>query len=245
MHPTRLVCLPGSLGPLSSWQAVADRLASLVDPVFVDFGDADDIRQMASNILDAVGAAPFVLAGFSLGGYVALEMIRQSPKRVQGLILLDTTARPDAPENAPRRQANIEKFASHPRECLEAFVQIALGPNTPAEVEEHIRKTFYDNGPAMYVPQQVSMMTRPDARLHLASITCATLVICGAEDKATPPLLNQEIAESIAGATYVELPGVGHMTLVEAAPAVAEAIETFLNKALPRSHKPSTDHVTL
>jgi pimeloyl-ACP methyl ester carboxylesterase len=223
-----LVLLPGSLCNKDMWQPQVDALADIADTRVVETASCDSINEMAAHVLREVPDERFALAGFSLGGFIALEILRQAPQRVSRLALLDTSARPDNPDNAPRRLANIEALKADPQPVLDLFVDLTRGSTTPAEVVEQVRASMYRMGPGHYANQQRAMMGRRDARAALELVSCPVLVLCGSEDRATPPEHHREIAAAIPHAKYVELEGVGHMTPLEAPAQVNAALRTWL-----------------
>lgn len=227
-----LLLLPGSLCEADMWNAQIDALGDIADARTVEIGGFDSIAAMAAHVIAEAPEGRFALAGFSLGGYVALEVVRRVPERISHLALLDTSARPDHPENAPRREANMAAFRADPYPVLDAFKAMTLGPATPPEVREAIRTSMRRLGPFDYLDQQRAIMQRPDARPTLSAIGCPTLVLCGGEDRATPPAGHREIAAAVPGAAYVELPGIGHMTPLEAPESVAGAMREWLSGAM-------------
>ena len=227
--PTLLI--PGSLCDESLW---APQVAALSDAAHARVcawpAGLDSVPAMAEAILAGASASPFVLVGFSLGGFIALEMMRREPERILGLALLDTSARPDDPANRPVRAANLARFVLEPDAVLEQFAALLCGPETPAPVAAAVRGTIRRLGPARYPAEQHAIMTRPDARQTLGSIRCPTLVLCGTEDRATPPAVNREIAAGINGSRYVELAGVGHITTLSAPEAVSHAVGNLISR---------------
>jgi pimeloyl-ACP methyl ester carboxylesterase len=223
-----LVLLPGSLCDQTMWSAQIAALDDIASCQVVLWGHSASVITAAENTLASVPNKRFALAGFSLGGFVALEMVRHAPDRILGLALLDTSGRPDKPENKSRRLANIDAFLNGSREVIDCFADLTFGSSTSSLVKAAISSTMHSNAEALYVLQQTAMMARPDARVNLAKITCPTLVLCGAEDGATPPELHREIASAIRHASYTEIPGVGHMTTLEAPDAVNKAMRSWL-----------------
>lgn len=229
MAKPTLILLPGSLCDASMWRAQAEALEDICVPQVIELGGFDSISAMADHVLEHAKEHSFALAGFSLGGFVALEVVRRAPIRVNRLALLGTSARPDKAENAPRRLANIASFQEDADPLLRAFAELTHGPATPDDVSAAVIASMRRHGPASYASHQQAMMTRPDARLHVPGVTCPTLVLCGSEDRATPAEGNREIAEAISGARYVELAGVGHMVTLEAPDAVSAAMRDWMN----------------
>ena len=119
---TPLVLVPGLLCDDRLWQHQAEHLADLADPIIADATRGASIPEMARAVLDAAPER-FALAGLSMGGYVALEIMRDAPERVARLALLDTSARADIPEQTATRRELIElsqegRFDEVPRKIL-------------------------------------------------------------------------------------------------------------------------------
>jgi pimeloyl-ACP methyl ester carboxylesterase len=188
------------------------------------------IDAIARRILDT--APPrFALAGLSFGGYIAFAIMRHAPDRVAKLALLDTAARADTPEQTATRTAHIE-LARTGRfdEIADVAIQRYLHRNrwNDAEMTGLVRNMIAETGPENFIRQTQAIMSRPDSRSLLASIRCPTLVLVGDGDVATPPELNQEIANGIAGARYVVVPDCGHLSTVERPEAVNMALAEWL-----------------
>ena len=188
------------------------------------------INAIARRILDA--APPrFALAGLSFGGYIAFAIMRQAPDRVAKLALLDTAARADTPEQTAARTAHIELARTGQfDEIAEVAIQRYLHRNrwNDAEMTDLVRTMMAETGPDNFIRQTQAIMSRPDSRSLLASIRCPTLVLVGDGDVATPPELNKEIADGIAGARYVVVPDCGHLSTVERPAAVNTALAEWL-----------------
>jgi pimeloyl-ACP methyl ester carboxylesterase len=189
-----------------------------------------DIRAIAARILK--DAPPrFALAGLSFGGYIVFEMMRQAPARIAKFALLDTSARPDTPEQSAGRKVQIE-MAQTGRygEIADMVMPRYLHrnrQNDPA-MTGIVRQMIDETGPDAFVRQLQAIMSRPDSRPLLASIRCPTLVLVGDGDAATPPELNKEIADGIPGARYVLVPDCGHLSTIERPEAVNAALAQWL-----------------
>jgi pimeloyl-ACP methyl ester carboxylesterase len=202
-------------------------------PVTVaDNGSDASIPGMAQRLLTH---APdrFVLAGLSMGGYVALEVMRQAPQRVLALALMDTTARPETKEASTSREKLIA-LAENGR-----FDEIhdLMWPRLVAErhradhaLAEEVFAMMRATGPERYVRQQRAIMARPDARPLLRRIAAPTLVLVGAEDQITPPDVAREMADAIAGASLVVVPGAGHLSTLEEPGPVSRALADWLDQ---------------
>lgn len=190
----------------------------------------DTIDGMAARIL---GEAPprFALAGLSMGGYVALAILRQAPERVDRVALLDTGSRADAPEQAERRNAQIAlaqsgRFAEIPD--LQWPLLVDAKRQNDASLKAIVRQMAEETGPEAFVRQQRAVMTRPDARPGLPAVRCPALVLVGEGDTLTPPALAQEIASGIPGSRLVVIPGSGHLSALEQPDAVNAALGEWL-----------------
>jgi pimeloyl-ACP methyl ester carboxylesterase len=220
-----LVLVPGLRCDAYLWHAVIARLDMTAPAV----ADVSLDSTMASRILTA--APPrFALAGLSMGGYVALEILRQAPGRITHLALLDTNARPDSDEKRAARRAEMDLV----RQGKAALVSRLGLPNllAPANltgpVAEAVHEMTIRVADAVYMRQQEAIMSRPDSRPFLADIAVPTLVGVGAEDKLTPPALSEEMAAAIPDAELVIFPNAGHIPTLEAPDAVASAMKAWL-----------------
>ena len=175
---------------------------------------------MAGIAQDILAHAPprFALAGLSMGGYVALEIMRQAPERVLRLALLDTTARADTPEQTERRKVQIEmvkagRFREIPGMLFPLLVH--ADRREDASLRAIVDEMFFDVGPEAHIRQQTAIMGRADVRGDLSSIRCPALIVVGDGDQLTPPALAKEIAEGIGGARLAIVPGCGHLSTLE------------------------------
>lgn len=191
-----------------------------------DTTNMTSVTQMAEKALDDI-TGTFALLGFSMGGYVALEILRLAPERVTGLALVSTSSRPDTDEKRAARQALIElskigKFKGvTPRLLPRFFSQAALQDKEKTDI---VLKMGEQIGQQNFMSQQQAIMSRSDQRPHLPSITQPTVVICGTEDVLTTPEESQESARLLPNSTLHLLEGVGHMSTLEAPEAVNQAL---------------------
>lgn len=220
-----LNCTPALYAP--QWPALAPGRQILV----ADTASDDTIAAMVERLLSA---APdrFALCGLSMGGYVAFEVMRRAPERVTRLALLDTTAKPPTPEtNAPREQmiALAEKGAFD--NVVTLLWQKLVAPDRLADeaLRLEVRAMAEAVGASGFIRQQRAIMGRSDARPVLRTISVPTLVVVGAEDAITPPGEAREIAAGIgAKARYLEIPGCGHLSTLEAPEVVTAALLDWL-----------------
>lgn len=223
-----LVLLPGLLCDARLWREVIEGLGPR--PVFIaDLTRDDSVAGMARRLLDA--APPrLALAGLSMGGYVAFEILRQAPERVARLCLLDTAANPDDEERRETRRRAIAgvaqgKFAGVARSLLPTFVrpEHVEGP-IGAEITAMTRRV----GPEAFIRQQTAILARPDSRPLLPTIAVPTLIGVGMDDQLTPPSRAAEMADAIPGAALVEFPASAHLPPLENPAAVIAAMQGWL-----------------
>lgn len=191
----------------------------------------DTMAAIATRILNA--APPrFALGGLSMGGYIALEIVRQAPDRVLKLALLDTGARADNPEQRERRLrlmalAEGGRFMEVPDLLFPLFVH--RDRHDEARLRATVRRMAEDTGVDAFLRQQRAIMARPDVRASLGAIRVPTLVLVGEGDELTPPALSQEIAAGIPGARLVTVPDCGHLSTVEQPAAVNAALTQWMS----------------
>ena len=196
----------------------------------VDHRRDSDMAAIAARIL--FNAPPrFALCGLSMGGYIAFAMMRLAPERIAKLALLDTSARPDTPEQIAGRKTQIAiaqsgRFGEIPDLAIPRYLN-AKHRRDP-RLTTIIRQMIAETGPDAFVRQLNAIMSRPDSRPLLSSIKCPTLVLVGDEDVATPPELNKEIAAGIPGAKFTVIADSGHLTTIEQPEAVNAALASWL-----------------
>ena len=225
-----LIFLPGLLNTARLWAEQVGALGTGRVIAVLDTASADSIPALASRALNR--APPrFALAGLSMGGYVAFEMWRQAPERIERLALLDTTARPDAPEQSARRRDLMDLAAS---EGIDAVVPRLAGAllAAPHAKDPRLLGVLLDMarevGVAGFLNQQRAILGRPDSRPDLPAIRCPTVVVVGELDALTPPAVARETADAIPGATLEVVPGAGHLSPLENPEAVTDVLREWL-----------------
>lgn len=225
-----IVFLPGLICDARLWRDVIDGLANSIAPMVADLRLDETIADMAARTL---AAAPerFALAGLSMGGYVALEIMRQAPERVTHLALFDTSARADTEERRETRRKGIEmigqgKFIGVSRGLLGSL----LAPHhlgTP--LAEEVQAMSERVGGEVYIRQQKAIMNRVDSVPFLKDIAVPTLVGVGTFDKMTPPELAEEMAGLIPAAALVRFPDAAHLPTMENPGPVVDAMKQWLD----------------
>ncbi len=190
----------------------------------------DNMGAIARRIL-AEAPPRFALAGHSMGGYIAFEIMRQAPERVAKLALMNTQARPDTPEASERRRGQIARAqGGEYRAILDELFPGFVHPSRrgDASLRQLVCDMGDDVGPEAFVRQQTAVMSRPDSRPMLAWIKCPTLVLSGDEDNTIPNSLSVEMADGIPAAKLAILPNCGHLPQPEQPQATAEALVEWL-----------------
>lgn len=225
-----LILIPGLLCTHDLYREQIAALSAGREVIVADHTRSDTMAGIASDVL-ASAPPEFALAGLSMGGYVAFEILRRDPGRVTRLALIDTSARADLPEQSARRRELVDIA----RQRGARFVQKLLLPNivAPATLSdvplvERILGMADDTGVEAFARQQAAIVSRPDNRPLLADIRCPTLVVVGAEDQLTPLKVAEEMRAGIAGSRLVVVPGAGHLSPMEAPDAVTTAVQTWL-----------------
>lgn len=178
----------------------------------------------------------FAVAGFSLGGFVALALQAQAPERVAGLSLIATNARADPPANAAMREQALEDAA---REGLSAYVRRALWPSYVAPQRLHDAALQADivsmaerAGLATFRRQVQIARSRPDSVPRLGQVRVPALIVSGDDDVLNPADRQREMAQGIAGARWVALPAVGHFVPLEAPAVLGAALQEWLDSVV-------------
>lgn len=225
-----LALLPGLLCDHRLWAHQIAALADIAEPWVADLTRGDTVSELARSVLDAMPET-FALAGVSMGGYVAQEVMRQAPERVTRLCLADTSARADNPEQVERRRALIKivqtgTFRGVTRRLLPHFIHPDLieDPAVGGVVMDMAEAT----GREAYARQQRAILARADGRPDLALIDCPTLVICGRQDTVTPLELSDEIARGISGAKLAVIEDCGHLPALERPAQVTALMREWL-----------------
>ncbi|ABD08833.1 Alpha/beta hydrolase protein [Rhodopseudomonas palustris HaA2] len=190
----------------------------------------DSMAAIAGRIL-AEAPPRFALAGHSMGGYIAFEILRQAPERVARLALINTQARPDSDEAKERRTRQIAQAeAGQLHAVLDVLYPGFVHPSRceDARLQRVIHDMGDDVGADGFVRQQRAIIARADSRPTLATIRCPTLVISGDTDNTIPNSLSQEMAEGIAGAKLEIIPDCGHLPQIEQPQATAAALAGWL-----------------
>lgn len=231
-----LLLLPGLLCDRAVWQPQIDALAGRVDCVVPNYASLASLTAMAEHVLATAPTETFALAGHSMGGRVAFEVMRLAPQRVERVALLDTSypALAQGSEGElerSRRMALLQIARSQGMRVMgEAWASGMVHPTrlgTP--LFDSILDMIERNTPDMFAAQVHALLTRPDATTVLTAIRCPALVLCGREDAWSPVQRHEEMHAAIGGSRLVVIEQCGHMSTLERPDAVARAFVDWLD----------------
>lgn len=231
MNPT-VILLPGLLNDPDLWRHQVDSLADMATVLVGDLSRDDSIQAMARRVLDTAPER-FSLAGLSMGGYVAQEIMRQAPRRVDRLALVDTAARADLPEQTERRKALIEQTrAGGFGQVMPALLPALVHPDHLAnpDIAGRAVAMALRVGADAFVRQQTAIMGRPDGREDLRRITCPSVVVVGRQDALTPPKVAEEMAANLPQGRLVIIEDCGHLSPLERPQAVSAVLRYWLQE---------------
>ena len=242
MTPPILILLPGLMCDAAVWAPQTEFLRGRVQCVVPHYGGLDSLAGMARQVLAQAPAGRFSLAGHSMGGRVALEVLRLAPERVERLALLDTGYLPLAGGEAGEREraGRLALLALAREQGMRAMGrQWARGMVHPDRLDtplfESILAMLERSSADQFAAQIQALLNRPDASALLPTIACPTLVLCGREDTWASVAQHQALHGAIvAGHPVAQLEIVehcGHMSTMEEPRAVGEALARWL--ALP------------
>lgn len=223
-----LILLPGMMCDERLFGPQIDALG--VATLVPDLGGHDSIAALAAHVL-AEAPERFALAGLSMGGIVAMEVIRQAPHRVTRLALLDTNPRAELPEVRARRAPQIESVrAGHLAQVMaEQMIPnyFTEGANNPA-----IRDLCLDMalalGPDVFINQSIALRDRPDQQDTLRAVTVPSLILCGRDDRLCPLERHDLMHALIPGSTMHIVEGAGHLPTLEQPETVTAALRRWL-----------------
>ena len=226
-----LVLVPGLQSAASSWHSLIDRLGNSW-PLSIPMGHqfAEDTAKMAESVLHQ-SPARFHLVGWSMGGYVALEILHRAPERLLSLTLMATSARAEASGNRPRRAAAVERART---QGLSAYQAANLDEcfHDPSVLSEEMRERLLATAQALGVDalerQTRAIQSRKDRRDTLATCPVPVLIVAGVSDRVVPPGNATEMHRLAPGSVLHMLDECGHCPPHEKIDKAAAIIDDFL-----------------
>ncbi len=227
----QLILLPGLLNDAELWRDQITGLADVARPWVPDLAPFATLREMADSVLSQAEPT-FALAGFSMGGYVAQEIARIAPERIERLALLDTSIRVDTPERAAQRRA-LNKAAAKGGTFLgigQAIMKSYIDASHLADVDLTTRIVDMTQRLGREVFLRQNSLEREDGQAALRALRVPLVIIVGESDQITPLEGHREMAKAIGCSHLVVIPHAGHMTPMEAPGAVNGALRHWLER---------------
>jgi pimeloyl-ACP methyl ester carboxylesterase len=224
-----LLLIPGLVCDAAVWRHPATHLADIANISVPPVTLGDSMVDMARIVLDAAPPT-FALAGFSMGGYIALEMLRQAPQRITRLALLDTSSRADTPQKAEWRATAIARCerGEFPA-VIEGMLPVLLHPERQGgALPQFVRDMAARVGPQAFVCRHKAIGMRRDSRELLRSIDIPVRAICGREDGMSTIAEHEEIAALSPKGRFSLIEQCGHMTILEQPQAATALLRDWL-----------------
>lgn len=228
-----LLLVPGMLNDERVWAGVAQALADVAQVRVARVTTQATIPAMAQDawalLADLPPETPVVLVGFSMGGYVAIEMLARPQRRLRAAALVATSARPESPQGQAQREKSIAALQGDFARTVQGIAQWGSHEPTPALLQA-LTAMMLDVGAETAVRQTRAIMARGDHREALARLDLPVHVLCGAADRITPPALSQELAALIPHARFHEIEKAGHMLPLEQPQPVAALLRPLCER---------------
>ena len=218
------------LGTAALWAGLAAAIGDVAVPVFARIDLDDSVEEMAESALAGLPDTFFV-CGHSLGGIVALEILRRHPNRVRGAVLANTSARAASAEQQDawarwRDAVAAGKFDTVATDLARANLPASRrGDAGLVAVNEQMARAV---GGAGLCRQLQAQATRPESRGGLGTIRAPVVVVSGDEDEVCPPELQRELADCFPAAELVTVAGAGHMLPLENPQSLAEVVRRLV-----------------
>lgn len=226
-----LLLIPGMLNDARVWDGVATAMQTptqvRVADVLRQSSIADMRRDAWALLQDVPDTVPVVIAGFSMGGYVAIDMLAHPERPVAAAALLSTSALPETPEGLVTREKTLAAMQGHFAKFVDGVLQWSTHSATPEQTED-LRQMMLAIGSETAQRQVRAIMGRSDHRALLQALELPVQILCGQQDRITPPALSQALAQTIPNARLQLVAHAGHMLPCEQPGAVIDALQALL-----------------
>jgi pimeloyl-ACP methyl ester carboxylesterase len=224
-----LVLVPGLVCDAQVWRHQVKHLKGIANIAVVPAPGKETMSEIAA---DALRDAPdtFALAGFSMGGYVALEMLRQAPNRVTRLALLDTSAKADTEEKTATRMKAIQACNDgNYEDVIQGMFKVLLHPDHQhGDLRPFVTDMAKGVGAESFTLRHQAMTTRSDSRDLICALDIPVRAICGRQDAMSPIEDHIEIAELATNGRFSVIEECGHMTILERPHATTALLRDWL-----------------
>ena len=227
-----LVLLPGMMCDARLFGPQIDAFSHERAVMIAPLGGHDTVAAIATEVLNSA-PAKFALAGLSMGGIVAMEVVRQAPARVTRLALLDTNPKPETDTVAQMREPQIAKVLDGQ---LRAVMRDEMKPNyltdgpNIGQILDICMAMAETLGPAVFVRQSRALQTRPDQQETLRDVRVPSLILCGKDDTLCPPHRHTLMRDLIPDATLTVIKQAGHLPTLEQPDATNKALAQWLTQ---------------
>ena len=233
-NPETVVLVPGMGNNARLWASQVDELSDDYAVIAADYSGAESIEEMADRVLQQVPAGSFSLVGFSLGGYIALNLVGRVADRIDRLAFISASPFADSEEVIKQREFLIGQAKEDYDSVLEGMGRFIVCPDGPraGETREVVTLMGQELGVEEFCRQQHAAMLRPDCREQLGSIHCPVRVLCGENDPVTPVSGTRHIADHIPGASLQVLEDTGHLLPLERPAEVTGFLKKWMRPVL-------------
>jgi pimeloyl-ACP methyl ester carboxylesterase len=213
----------------AGWLPIAPNLPGFGGAPLVQHASMDTYADCAFQSLVAVGVKRTVIVGLSMGGYVAFRLLEKYPDVVSGLVLVDTRAGADTDEGRAGRYATAARVE---QDGVAGLANDMLGKLVTSQASQAVKDQLLgimrSASAAGTAAAARAMAARFDSRPVLEQVRVPTLIVVGAEDSLTPPAMSEEMHKLVPGSRFEVIPGVGHMSNIEAPEAFNRVLLEFL-----------------
>jgi pimeloyl-ACP methyl ester carboxylesterase len=238
MKPT-LLLLAGMLNDERVWQPVAQRLRAVCEVRIAHFPTQESMTEMAQDawqlVADLPSDQPLALAGFSMGGYVLAQMLAEPLRAAQAVALVDSAIRPETEASRINRLKTLQAIEGDFPALVEQVARWSTHPSRHADASfmAELKAMLLEVGPETAVRQTRAIASRPNHQPLMAGLRIPVEIVCGRQDKVTPPELSQEAAAQMTTAQLHWLDDTGHMSPLEQTPALTQILLGWLARIEP------------
>jgi pimeloyl-ACP methyl ester carboxylesterase len=233
-----LLLIPGMLNTPDVWSQVVPLMTEVAEVRILNVQTQTSIAQMADDALTLVADVspeqPLVVCGFSMGGFVTIELIAARAHKIRAACLLDTSGRPELPESAAQREKTIAALARDFDKTTLGIARFCTGTmgQQDAALMDEILAAMRPVGSQVAIAQNRAIMARRDHQAALTMLKMPVLVLCGRQDMVTPPERSEELAALIPGAQLAWIENAGHMVPMEQPVVLANHLKEFIARVL-------------